>query len=788
MLSSYLKIAFRNIKRHKGYSVINITGLAVGIGCCVLVMLYVQDELRYDRFHTNREFIYRAVQTRFRGDQAYEFPAAPYPLGPTLVERFPEVQAFTRFFQGYNARIQVGDNVFKTHHTEVDSGFFEIFTFPFISGDPKTALNDPLAVVVTESFAKKCFDSLEVLGETINFHFVDRTITGVIHDVPRHSHLQFECIILIEQNPDVSSEELWSSKRAAYVQMNRKISLTDFNRKIENIVSEYHPSLSTKVRLQPLERVYLHSNFMMDEHDAEEAVSLIRGDIRNITMLSLAALCVLLIVCINYMNLSTAIAHRRAREIGIRKVCGSQKKDLIRQFVGESLTLAFLSLFGAFLLVWLILPIFNQISGKQLGLQGFLDPPILIGAVFVALVTGILSGAYPAFYLSAINSADVLRNRFSMKKSGRLSLRQVLVVFQFAAAIVIIIGAVVLSKQTHYILSQFKGFDVDNTLVLHDWTFARHHETVKAELLRHPDIVSVTQSVGPGYNAGASRDVDWEGKNPDEKPTFYYSRIDYDFAAVLNAELVAGRFFSKERVGDNMNFILNQTAVKLTGLSSPIGERFYMNGVEGQIIGVFRDRHFGSLKYPIRPKVFRIDHDHPRFMVKVKETGDIPELLAYINDIRKKFPDYSPVSNRFVEDDLSVYSGREQKLSRIFSLVTLLTVFMACLGLLGLSAFYVARKTKEIGIRKILGSSVPEIVTLLTREFIKWVLIAGIIAVPIAYVITTRFLQDYVYRVGLGFEIFLLSVTAALAIAALTVSVQAVKAATANPVEALRSE
>jgi putative ABC transport system permease protein len=788
MIINYIKIAIRNIRRHKSYSLINMAGLSVGITCCVLVMLYIQDELRYDRFHTNKDFIYRVIQTEPHGDNAYESPTAPWPLGRALVEKFPEVQASTRFHKGYNARIQLGDNVFKTHHAEVDPGFFEIFTFPFISGDPKTALNDPLSVVVTESFAEKCFDSTDVLGETINFHFTDKKITGVIHDIPHHSHLQFECAILIEQNPDVSSEELWSSRRTTYVRMNQRISLQDFNRKIENIVSEYYPNLSTKVRLQPFDRIYLHSNFLMEEHESEEAASQIRGDIRNIIVLSLAALCLLLIVCINYMNLSTAIAHSRAREIGIRKVCGSQKGDLIRQFLGESLTLAFLSLLCAFLLVWLILPIFNQISGKSLELQGFLDPPILIGTLLTALLTGILSGVYPAFYLSSINSADVLRNRLSMKKSGRLSLRQVLVVFQFAAAIVIIIGAAVFGKQTHYILAQYKGFDVDNTLILHDWTFASHHENVKAELLQHPDIMSVTQSVGPGYNAGASKDVDWDGKDPEEKPTFYYSRIDYDFAEVLNAELVAGRFFSKEQVGDNLNFILNQTAVKLTGLSSPIGQRFSMNGIEGQIIGVFKDRHFGSLKYPIRPKVFRIDQDHPRFMVKVKETGDIPEILAYINGIRKKFPDYSPVSYRFAEDDIALYSIREQKLSRIFTWVTFLTLFLACLGLLGLSAFYVAQKTKEIGIRKILGSSVPEIVTLLTREFIKWVLIAGFIAAPIAYIIMERFLQDYVYRVRLGFEIFLVSVIAALVIATLTVSFQAVKAAMANPVDALRSE
>ncbi len=788
MIHNYLKTAFRNIRRHKSYSLINMAGLSVGIACCVLVMLYIQDELRYDQFHTNKDFIYRVIQTNIHRDNAYDSPTAPWPLGQALVERYPEVEAYTRFHQGYRARIQVGEKVFKTQHSEVDPKFFEIFTFPFVSGDPGTALKDPLSIVVTESFAEKCFNTTDVLGEIINFDSSDRKITGVIQDIPHHSHLQFECAVVMKHNPDEPREMLWSGKVMTYVQMNQKISLQDFNRKIENIVSEYLANASTKVRLQPLDRVYLYSNFLMEEHEAEEAGSEIKGDIRNITVLSLAALCILMIVCINYTNLSTAISSRRAKEIGVRKVCGSQKGDLIRQFLAESLALAFLSLLCSLLLVGLMLPIFNQISGKSLGLQGLLNLKILIGTILVAFLTGILSGMYPSFYLSSISSADVLRNRLSIKKSSRLSLRQVLVVFQFAAAIVITIGAVVFSKQLHYILAQYQGFDVDNTLVLHDRTFARNHEAVKAELLQHPDIMSVTQSVGPGYNAGASTDVDWNGKNPEEKPTFYYSRIDYDYAEVLNAELVAGRFFSKEKVGDNLNFILNQTAVRLTGLSSPIGQQFSMNGTKGTIIGVFKDRHFGSLKYPIRPKVFQINHDHPRFMIKVNETGDIPEVLAHINSIRKKFPNYSPVSNRFAEDDIALYSIKEQKLSQIFTWITFLTLFLACLGLLGLSAFYVAQKTKEIGIRKILGGSVPEIVTLLTQEFIKWVLIASVIATPIAYIIMNRFLQDYIYRVRLGFEIFLVSISAAIVIALLTVSFHAVRAAMANPVDSLRSE
>ncbi|MFC2155272.1 ABC transporter permease [Acidobacteriota bacterium] len=542
----------------------------------------------------------------------------------------------------------------------------------------------------------------------------------------------------------------------------------------------------TQISLQPLDKVYLYSNFLMEEHSESWDIKI--GSINNLYVLSLAAFCILLIACMNFMNLSTAMAGCRGKEIGVRKVMGSQKKDIIKQFLGESTVIAFLSLIFALMLVYQFLPVFNRLSGKQLSIQGLFNIDILPGIIGVTLFTGLISGSYPALFLSSLKSVDVFKKPVFLRRKNRLPLRKILVVLQFSIAIVVIICTTVFYRQVHYMQGRYGGFDSDNTIVALDWAFAEHREAVKNELLQHPNVIGVSHSEGPGNYFNPTSDVNWPGKNPDEELIFYTFTTDPDFAKVFKSEILAGRFFSEDKPTDESNYVLNETAAKLTGIESPVGKRCSINGKAGMIIGVLKDRSFGPPLYPVQPLVFLINYKHPRFNIKVDDAAHIPIVLDYINKIRKEFANYKPVSYRFVKDDLEKYYRKERNLSRIFGNITFLIIFLACLGLFGLSAFHAERKTKEIGIRKVFGSSVPGIVVLLTGEFIKWIVLANIIAWVVAYFISHRWLRDYVYRIDIGFDIFIFSAVLVFAIAILTVGFQAVKSARTNPVDALRYE
>jgi putative ABC transport system permease protein len=786
ILNNYLRITFRNIRAHKTYSIINLAGLSIGIVCAITVLLFVQDEFKYDKFHKNKDYIYRVTSKKLVGNNYFFLPRAPWPVGKLLKERFPQVKNFTRFLSYGHRRIQLGEKVFLSRYDGLaDPSFFDIFTFHYIYGNKNSALKDPSSVVLTESFAKKCFGKVEVLGEIIKIGHKDRKVTGVIKDVPYHSHLRFEFLVPLPKG-DYQNE--WRGGPYTYLLMNKKIDLEEFNKLIKDIIKEYNSNIATKLSLQPLHKVHLYSNFLMDEHDEAEFGHR-GGDIKYIYILSLAVFFILLIVSVNYMNLSTAMADFRAREIGVKKILGARKQELIRQFLGESVILAFISLLLALILLNLMLPIFNQFSGKSLGFSDIFSMDTLGFILVITLFIGLLSGSYPAFFLSSFRSIEVIRRTVFTRARGGIVFRKILVVFQFSIAILIIVVTLVFYKQFNFIQAKYSGFNLENTIVAVDWTFARHHEVVTKDLLANPDVISVSHSKGPGNGYSPSSDVHWEGKDPQNQVRFGSWLIDYEYLKVFRAKLVAGRFFSKEIKSDESNFILNETAVKVMGgAGTPIGKKFSFKGVEGTIIGVFQDRHFGPLNYQIKPLVFQLNFDHPRFNIKVKDTKSIPATLKYIDKIRKKFPNYKPVFYRFAEDDLAVYSKKEKTLSFIFTYITALTIFLACLGLVGLSAFHVGKKTKEIGIRKIHGATIPSITVMLTTEFIKWVLLANLISWPLAYFIMNQWLQDYVYRIKMGPGMFLTSAVLAILIAILTVSFQTLKAARLDPVHSLKCE
>ena len=797
MFRNFVRITLRNIRRNKIFSLINISGLGVSMACATIVLLYAVQETSFDDFHAKKDLIFRLASQKNVRSTWYFSPRAPSPAGAKLKELFPEVQDYTIFAEsGTPCIIEKEGELYRTAEERiVNESFLEIFTFPLRSGNPATALRDPSSIVVTESFALRWFGTTDALGRVLKIRGRDRLVTSVLRDVPKNSHLQFGFLVpltwhlLHQPGWKQSFYSNWGGMGLpVYLLMKQKISLEAFNLKIQDVAPRDDSRYAQKLFLQPLDRVYLHSDMLMEEHEAEENSFMILGSIHNLRLLVAAAVILMIIAGVNYTNLSTAVVSRRAKEIGVRKACGSQRKDLVRQFLGESLSLSALATIGSLLLVFLFLPVFNHYSGKQVEFQSLWSIQIIAGVLGMMILTGLLSGCYPAFYLSSVRSVNLFKNAAPVSRKRKASFRHVIVVVQFALAISTIIGTAVFGRQFRFIQNKFSDFNLDNTIVVIDWAFAERHEEAKRDLLQNPHILSVSQSAIPGAALSPSSDVSWPGKDPLDDRAFFHARVDYDYLEAMRPQIVQGRFFSKEMASDEAGFLVNETAVRVMGMASPLGQVISFKGEEGPIVGVVKDRPFASLRYRIPPMVYEINHDYPHFNIKVDRPENIAGAIDHINRVRKKYPDYRPVSYWMADEQVSRYMKEERTLSGVFSYVSALTLIIAGLGLFGLSLFHVSLKTKEIGIRKVLGSSAAQIASLLVREFIKWVLLANIIAWPTAYFLLHRWLRNYVYRVDLGLLTFVMAGGIALAIALVTVGYHATKAATANPVESLRNE
>ena len=798
MLHNYIKITLRTIRRYKAFSFIHIAGLSLGIACSILVLLYITDELSFDRFHENKDRIVRITSEREIRNEWYFSPNAPWPTGKVLKDQFPEIEDYTIVTGSLTpCVVRIGDEVFRAKgETVAHDSFLDIFSFPLSAGDPGTALDDPNSVVLTESFAMRCFGTTNVLGKTLNVREADRNITGILIDPPHNSHLQFEFLIPIQWYLDKEPwyremmEESWRGMGAStYLLLNASTDIDALDKKIEQIVREYDPENTMKLSLQPLERIYLHSSGLMEEHDAEEMEDQVIGDIRQLRVLSMAAAGLLLIACINFMNLTTAVAGRRSREIGIRKTFGSKKKDLIFQFMSESMSLSFLSLFIGIMLSAALLPVFNQYTGKALHFSEFFHLKMLLGMLGITLLTGMISGIYPAFVLSSFKPAQVFQRRSGSGKHLLLFIRRGLVVFQFSVAILIIICTTTVARQFKSIKSGFSDFELENKITVIDWSFARHHEVVKRDMLASPHILGVSQSsAAPGSGFRKSSDVRWTGKNPEDEVILFRGPVDHEYAEFYSIQILEGRFFSKSFRSDSAHYVVNETAARMMGLDSPVGKALSFNGNEGRIIGLMEDRHTASFRYTIHPIIVQLDGDTPRFNIQIDSPENLRSVLDHLNHIRQRYPNFRPVTHWFSEDRAQKYFIREFRLNLILTVVTIMTLIIACLGLVGLSLFQAAQRTKEIGIRKVLGGSVTGIMTMLTGSFLRWVLAANLVAWPAAYLLMRRWLQNYVYRVNMSPFVFVTAGLMAAAAALLTVGYQTAKAARANPVESLKYE
>ncbi len=807
MFQSYFKIAGRNLSRYKGFSFINIAGLAIGMACSILIFLFVGDELSYDRIHEKANRIYRIGQKGNIGDRKFNGSTTQAPVARTLVEEFPEVEAATRIQPGINTVITYEEkSFFESRYLYVDSSFFNVFTFPLVRGNPKTALSKPYTMVLTESTAKKYFGDEDPIGKIL--HEADGNdfmVTGVAQDVPENSHFHFDVLASIKSLPRSEEENWLSDYLYTYIVLKEGYSSATFETKLPAFIKRHMgPQLSEGLGitfddwaasgnslnyyLDPLTKIYLHSEAT---HQIEPI-----GDITYVYFFSIIAFFILLLACINFTNLTSAKSSIRAREVGMRKVMGSSRGKLIMQFLAESTFLTTIALLFSLVIVELLLPLFCDLSGKALSINYLTNWYVLPVFLLLIIGVGLLSGSYSAFMISSFQILTVIRGEVN-NGAKKVWFRSGLVIFQYTISIVIIICTIVVYQQLEFIRNKKLGFIKDHVLVIdRAYGLAEKVTVFKEEILKHHGVLngSITSSI-PGMSDWSGTVFQREDSPAEELFHFRLLQGDYEVLNTFGYELVEGRFFSKKFLSDSMAFVINETAVKDLGFKNPVGQKI-IEVTEGgeermthQVIGVVKDFHFNSLREPIENLVIYLPrHYFPRYMSFRIESKKTKEALKHAEKTWKNMLPNQPFRYFFLEDNFNALHQTEQRTGKIFAVFSILAIFIASLGLLGLASFMAEQRTKEIGIRKVLGASVPEIVRLFSKEFILWGLIANLIAWPVAYFIMKSWLQGFAYRVNMPYGAFFTAALVALFFAIITVSVQTIHAATRNPVKAISYE
>lgn len=809
MLRNYLTIAFRNLLKNKAFSLINIAGLALGLTSCLLIMMYVVDELSFDQFHENSENIYRINTDIKFGGQEMSFAVSNDPIGATLVQDYPEVKQSVRFRNYGSFLVTKGDQTFKEESIIfTDSTLFDVFTFPLIAGEARTALARPNTMVITESTAQKYFNRTDVVGEVLRFdNEDDYEITGVLQDIPTNSHIRYDFFASLAGMQE-SQQNMWLSNNfPTYVVLEEGADPSFLERDMDKIMELYvGPQAMQMIQitleefaqsgnyvrysLMPMTDIHLHS-----DRDGELSPN---GNIQYVYLFSAIAFFVLLIACINFMNLSTARSAKRAREVGIRKVLGSVKSRLIGQFLTESLLMTLFAFLLAILATWLLLPWFNQLSGKEIALTTFANWQIFPVLFVFVILTGLLAGSYPAFFLSSFRPVEVLKGKLGVNTGSSNFFRSGLVVLQFVTSVLLIIGTIVIYRQLNYIQTKELGFNKEQVLIIEDaYALDNNLSAFKEEVLRESAVKSGTISGFLPIPSNRSDSPLFGTPVPDQDNAVQSQqwRIDHDYFATMGMEIVAGRSFSRDFPSDSSAVIVNEAAAKMFGFDDPIGKDIYqLDGdltnptvIRNQIVGVVKDFHFESLRNNITPVAFFLANSQSNVSFRLA-TDDIANTIRRIEATWNKMAVGQPFSYNFMDEEFDRMYRAEQRIGNIFIAFAILAIFIACLGLFGLSAFMAEQRMKEIGIRKVLGASIKNIVTMLSKDFLKLVIIASVIAFPIAWWSMNRWLQDFAYRTELSWWIFGVAAVIAIFIAVATVSFQAFRAAVMNPVESLRNE
>ncbi len=795
MFKNYMKIALRNIKRYKGYSFINIFGLAVGITCCILIFLWVQDEFSYDKFHENGDNLYLVGTHQRLGNRTATSSGTPPALGPAFKEEYPEIANSVRFCNGPHALIfAYGEKRLREYVEAVDGSLLEMFSFPLLQGNPKTALTKPYSLVMTERMAQKYFNAENALGKIIRVeNKYDFEVTGVLKNLPRNSLLQFDFLVPIQflseyWNVPEHLNTWYNFSFTTFVQLHESASPQEVEEKTAGRINKGHPDDDATPFLRPYTKLYLYG------------LGTGGGRITRIRMLSLIAVFVLIIACINFMNLTTARGGNRAKEIGMRKVTGALRRDIIKQFYGESILMAFLSLMFAVLLVIVLLPVFNNLTGKELIFNPSSNLRLILELLGATLLTGLIAGSYPALFMSSFQPVKIMRDASGIGSRSSL-FRKILVVLQFSITVALIIQTFVIFKQLNYMRSRDLGFNREHLVYIPvNGNLKQHYEAAKQELQLVPGITQVSlTSRTPLLFGSSGSSWDWEGKSPEIDPMIRYFCCDFDFVKTFEMEMVQGRFFSKERTPaaspQSGQLVINEGLARIIGEENPVGMRLSRGSFHGTIIGVISDFNYYPLYYRSGPLIIFYktynpapNHAFYRYIFARIRPDNISQTIASIEKIYKKFNPEFPFNLRFLDNDYSRLYRSEEQAGEIFRYFAILAVLISCLGLLGLASFLAEQRTKEIGIRKVLGSSVQGIIFLLSKQFLKWVAVANIIALPISWYISFRWLQNYPYRTITGVWVFILTAAMTLVIALLTVSYKSIKAARSNPVDSLRYE
>jgi len=802
MFKNYFKVAIRNIQRHKTYLFINISGLAVGIACSMLILFWIQNELSYDRFHKNAERMYRIACKGSLGNSTFDYTLTSAPLAQTLINHYPEVEGAVRILDIEliipNTRVTYGDKSFSEQNIlAVDSSFFNIFSFPVIEGDENTALKQPYSVVLTRSTAEKYFNTSSVLGKILSLGKYDLTVTGVIENIPQNSHFDFNFLVSLS-SLGVERSKVWlSNDFVTYVLLQKGSNPDDLDAKFPEIVKNYafkgrnyeefvSEGNYWNYYLQPLLSIHLDSNL---EHEFK-----VNGNRTYVHIFIIVAIVTILIACINFINLSTAISLNRAKEVCLRKVIGSERFQIIRQFLFESVMFSFFSLLLGILIVTILLPVFNSITGSTFTLKLLNNGYLLLGFICLSVIIGFSSGLYPAFIVSSFNPVSVLKGQTGIGRKNYL-IRNLLIIFQFAISITLIIVVTIITRQVDFMQNENLGFEKEHVIVINNaQSLGDKIDEFKESMLQNPDILSAASSYSlPGQNFhGTSFFLVPKGEIS-LKLNLYY--CDSDFAGTLDMKIDRGSFFSPKSGSDITSVVLNEEAVILLGLDNPIGRKlgFYWRQKPNEvtIVGVVNDFHYQTMREKIGPLAmveFPTNRDAPRFISVRTNSADYGRTIETIKNIWDKFGSGITFDYSFLDKEYENIYQYEQYTNRVVFVFSIISIIMANLGLFGLVSYMAEQRRKEIGIRKVLGSRKTGIVGLLSKDLLKGVLIANIFSWPVAYYLSNSWLQNFSYRINVNWWVFILSGFLAFLIAFITISIQLFRFANANPVEALRYE
>lgn len=786
MLRNYLLIALRNIFRNRLFSTVNILGLAFGICSALMIFLWVKDELEVDRFHEHADRLYRVMENQQYSDgKRYTFAATPGPMAPYIKEKFPEIERASRFTWDVQNLFQVGEKGFYENGKYVDPDFLSMFSFSFASGNAETALNDKSSIVITESLATKYFGDEDPLGKVLLLNTKSSfTVTGVLEDLPGNSSIQFDYLLPFQFFWDENKQWLdsWGNNNIrTFVLLKNGTNAFDFGEKFKHEIKEHEAETNVELFIQLVGDMYLHGDF---ENGIQTG-----GRIEYVRIFFVVAIFVLVIACINFMNLSTAQATKRAKEVGLRKVIGAVPSQLFKQFMGESFVTVSIGATISLVMCYIFLPAFNSITGKQLSLN-LLDTQIILIFVCIILFTAFAAGSYPALFISEFKPVQVLKGQLKSGSSAA-TFRKGLVVLQFSMSIILIISTTVVFRQMNFMADRDIGFVRDN--VFYAWMdgdIQPKYQTFRARLMALPGIESVTASSQLPISIGNSTsNIQWDGKDPNARILFTNMDVDYEFIQSLKMEMADGRSFERSRISDTANYIVNQKAAEKFGFTDGVADHdLTMWEQKGKIVGVVKDFNFGSLHTAVEPLIIRLKPNNLNcVMVRVK-ADETSAALASAENLWKEYAPGYPFKYSFLNQDWEEFYKAEAQQGQVFNTLAILSIFISCLGLFGLSAFSAERRTKELGIRKALGASMPGLIQLMGREFTVLVIVASCIGCPIGWYVMSTWLEKYAYHVDVGIITLGASAMICLLISLITISYHSIRVAASDPVKSLRYE